>query len=249
MQFKDEVMQILKDHHDTLIVSHCQGACREETMYSNNRSLRLDFVMVIAAATSQASGSPGLVSAWAKSALYKRQCLAADLDAFPRASFANWSNEMSLASRIVKLDKEAEMRQWHSGQLQNVAILEQLFRGVTFGSHGGRVQILDMTVYDDQLMASVVHINTQASKSMPLLCYTGVAWGNAQAGQIRVTNVHAAAVDSLMAVARHDMPLLHMRGVKLPAKPLAFRRPQYGGRLCYDVPSGFRRAGYPAIPL
>jgi hypothetical protein len=217
-EFKDDVTQSLKER-DTLIVVQCGGQYSEETMYSHARDLRLDFIMVVSAATSAASGTPSLVSQWTKSVLYKRRAVSKLLEAFPRNAFVNWSQEISTASRGSRIEPEAELRQWHSGQAVISAILSQLFRGMNFGEHG-RVQVLDMTVYDDQIMAAVVAMNVANDKNTPILGYTGVAWGAGGVPGVRAANLKEATMDALTAVARQDVPLLHMRGVRLPAKPV-----------------------------
>ena len=226
-EFKDEIILILRESPQ-LVVTQCSAQYNEETMYSNIRDLRLEFLLVMASSTSQAAGVAALASKFAKSALYKRRAVSKLLETFPRQSFANWSQEMAVATRGSKLEVEAEMRQWHTGQHVFTAILTQLFRGVNFGEHA-RVQLLDMTMYDDQLLATVVTMNTAADKNLPVLSYTGVSWGTMSMGQIKVTNLQEAGQEQLMAVARREVPLIYMQGIRLPAKPIISdsQRPQF----------------------
>jgi len=99
---------------------------------------------------------------------------------------------------------------------------------MNFGADS-RAQVLDMTLYDDQLLATLVAMNVAGEKHMPVLAYTGVAWGPLASGLVRVANLQEAATDILMTVARSETPLLHMRGVRLPAKPVlsASQKPSY----------------------
>ena len=226
LQFQADVTQALQDVKEAMVLPCC-GLYNEETMHSDKRELKVEFLLVLSCCTTGADGKEALRSIWSKSQLFVRKALPQRVDVFGRSFYKDWSSQCALFDRGHHSTPQ-ELKQWHSGTSLLTAVLQSLCKGMHF-SKEHRVLIKDMTLYDDQLGASVIALNANSSKNLPLFGYCGVAWGHQHKASTRSLQVEMSLKDQLVGRAKEDpasLPFFKMAKIAAPAVMLS-SRPTY----------------------
>ena len=228
-EFKDVVLATLKEIPDTLAIP-CVGLYDSVSMYSPIRELKVDFLLVLHASAITAGNQTSLRSVWARSELYKRRCLTQMVEVMPRAAFKDWNQKILTFDR-GHFSEGQELRQWHSGTGLLTAIVQAATRGLNL-NQDSRVMVKDMTLYDDQLAASLLGLNCSKGKGAPLFGYTGIAWGNLAKARVRAQNVTEAIHELLVGRVKADptaLPYLKCSSNLVAPAPIfdSSQRPTY----------------------
>ena len=168
------------------------------------------------------------LSLWAKSKLTSKRTLLSVAEAYPRSKFQDWGKSMALFDRGLS-DTPLEMKQWMSGAPLLSLLIKSALKGVALRPES-RMQVRDMTAYDDQLAAAVMDLNASPVKELPRMAYVGTAWGGSKPHTTRVDNIFSSIRDHLLARQRSSPTVaLGSRRPQLPPKPVfdESQRPTY----------------------
>jgi hypothetical protein len=188
----------------------CSGQFREESMYSPVRSLLIDFVVIhskrAAPACAGVQGSSPYECLWSRSSLLQRRVLAAVVDCMPKSEFQDWSAEMKVFNQSA-LPEEKSRLQHYSGSSLVSEILRALIKGCGLGP-GSRVQVRDLTLYDNSVAKAVLQMNSGSSssgvKALPTIGFIGASWHQQPAASNKCVecNVAETIMDDVMAGLR-----------------------------------------------
>jgi hypothetical protein len=173
------------------------GIFNEQTFYSDDRDLTVTFWLCISSKAKQAGKKNLFNHVFGASGMIKRGALSQLLQAMPRKDFKDWGKALGFeGSGLTHNNLHKEMKQWFSGQVLYVTLLQALLSRTPKASQSQLVQVRDYTAYDDELLKAVIHINSQPSS--PAVCpvaYHAACWH--QAGATKNVNQ-----DNLLAAAR-----------------------------------------------
>lgn len=148
-------------------------------------------------------------------------------EAYPRTKFRDWNRSMTLFDRGIN-DTSLEMKQWMSGAPLLSLVIQSALKGVSLRPDS-RMQIRDMTAYDDQLAVAVMDIN-HGGKDLPRTAYVGTVWGGRKSRSIKVDNITNSIREQLLSRQRSCPEVaLGSRRPQLPPKPTfdASQKPTY----------------------
>ena len=164
---KQEATSAFTQHRD-LKVRRIVGKFNSQAMYSAERELSVEFLMVLSAEES----SGVLVSVYSRSPVWLRKAFAQDLEALPRSSFQHYT-EAFLRKEHGNLDVSVELRQWHCGAAFWDAIITAIHSG-PLGSEALICQVREFYPYDPEMGKAILYIRARCSSKQPGYGYVGV---------------------------------------------------------------------------
>ena len=191
---RDVLAEFSKSEHGVL-VREVVGLYDQQAMYSAERSLQCQMLMVI----SKAADSQGkLVSQFAKSAMWKRHAIPGLLQPLPRSEFKDWTRSLDHIA-ASNTDSGLERRQWHSGAAFWASVISAVFDKLGL-STAQAAHIREWALYDDGVSKAVMELMKQQGRHMPALGYAGATFCKFvrnRAGTVVAANVQTAIKDAL----------------------------------------------------